>query len=237
MVNHIAIIPARGGSKRIPKKNIYEICGKPMIAWTIEAALQSNSFTHVVVSTDDPEIREISLNCGASVPFLRDSATDDITPASEATIYALQQSSKHFGIHYEYVTQLMANCPARTASDITKFLQSYFSHKSSSQLSAFKFGWMNPWWSAKLRPGNSPEWLFPHALISRSQDLDDLYCPTGAIWTSTVESLLNCRSFYSPDLKLYPLSWQSSVDIDDYDDLSMAKYVLASISSPPVTGA
>ena len=78
----IAVIPARGGSKRIPKKNIIEICGKPMLAWTIEAALQSKYIDEVLLSTDDEEIAEVGRKFGAKVPFLRDTNADDHSPIS-----------------------------------------------------------------------------------------------------------------------------------------------------------
>jgi len=84
--SRVAIIPARGGSKRIEKKNIINFCGKPMIAWTIEAAKKSEMFERVVVSTDDQEIAEVARQCGASVPFLRKQYADDISPVSLATI-------------------------------------------------------------------------------------------------------------------------------------------------------
>src|SRR3990167_2516990 len=73
----LAVIPARGGSKRIPRKNIKSFCGKPMIAWSIEAALQSGCFDHVVVSTDDAEIAEVARQCGAQVPFMRPTTLSD----------------------------------------------------------------------------------------------------------------------------------------------------------------
>src|SRR5690606_40024071 len=116
----IAIIPARGGSKRIPHKNITEFCGKPMIAWTIQAAKDSGLFDRVLVSTDDQRIAEVSKTWGAEVPFLRASFADDHTPVSEATASALQQAMNHWQESYASVTQLMANCPLRTADDITQ---------------------------------------------------------------------------------------------------------------------
>ena len=79
MLSNIALIPARGGSKRIPKKNIIDFLGKPMIAWTIEAAVQSEKFEKVVVSTDDPEIAQVAEQYGAEIPFLREADADDFT--------------------------------------------------------------------------------------------------------------------------------------------------------------
>ena len=96
MVNkkNIAIIPARGGSKRIPKKNIIDFFGKPLIAHTIESAIKSNIFDRVIVSTDCKEIAKISLQYGAEVPFMREDKADDFSPISDATIYTLKRLKK-----------------------------------------------------------------------------------------------------------------------------------------------
>ena len=80
------------------------------------------------------------------------------------------------------VTQLMANCPLRTFNDIKIFLDKYDELGTPFLLSCFKFGWMNPWWSFKKSETGEHEFMFPKALSMRSQDLDDLYCPTGSIW-------------------------------------------------------
>src|SRR5690554_5095321 len=107
VARRIAIIPARGGSKRIPEKNILEFFGKPMIAWTIQAAKDSGVFDRILVSTDDPKIGEVSKEWGAEVPFLRQEFADDYTPVSEASASALQQAIDYWGEDYSSVTQLM----------------------------------------------------------------------------------------------------------------------------------
>lgn len=107
MKNNIAIIPARGGSKRILKKNIIDFNGKPMIAWTIEAALKSQLFSKVLVSTDCEETADIARAFGAEVPFLRRGYSDDITPVSEATLDALLQAEKFWNLDFDTVTQLI----------------------------------------------------------------------------------------------------------------------------------
>ena len=111
--NHkiIAVIPARMGSKRIPKKNITDFLGKPMIQWTIEQALQSDCFDKVFVSTDSEEISNIAILNGAESPVLRSDAVDDFSPVSEATS-AVNQSESLWG-KFDIVVQLMANCPLR----------------------------------------------------------------------------------------------------------------------------
>ena len=222
----IAIIPARGGSKRIPKKNLIDFMGKPMIAWTIEAAKSSGVFDRIVVSTDDEEIAELARSFGVDVPFMRQENSDDITPVSEATISAVKQAEFFFGEEYELVVQLMANAPIRDHVDISDHYTNFLTRKNTFQLSCFSFGWMNPWWAFKLNHG-PPEWLHPEGIKARSQDLSTLYCPTGAIWIADKRSLINANSFYGPEYSpsFCEMNWKSAVDIDDYDDLEFAKAV------------
>lgn len=230
MVNRrIAIIPARGGSKRIPQKNIIDFCGKPMIAWTILAAKESGLFDRVLVSTDDPIIAEVAKEWGAEVPFLRTNSADDHTPVSEATMLALKQSMAHWSESYSSVTQLMANCPLRTADDIERAVTRFEMLNRSFQISCFKYGWMNPWWAVKLDSEGHPDRLFPEAATQRSQDLPELFCPTGAIWIAQANSLLTAKTFYGPAHIFEPISWESAIDIDDYDDLRFAQVVSQNI--------
>lgn len=222
-MNNIAIIPARGGSKRIPKKNIIDFSGKPMIAWTIEAAIESKMFSKIVVSTDCEDIAKISKEYGAEVPFLRRSFSDDITPVSVATCDALKQSEEYWNMNFDLVTQLMANCPLRTADDISKAMEIFQIKKRDYQISCFKFEWMNPWWSFKFKEDSEHEFMFPEATFKRSQDLDDLYCATGSIWIAKSEKLKKSETFYGQGYNFESINWVSAVDIDDYDDLSFAK--------------
>jgi N-acylneuraminate cytidylyltransferase len=221
-VKRIAIIPARGGSKRIPRKNIIDFEGKPMIAWTIEAALKSECFDHVLVSTDSEEIAEVSIAAGASAPFLRLENADDAAPSSLATISALKQAETHWQTRFDRVVQLMPNCPLRNANHIRKAVDNFVQQDIEYQISCFRFGWMNPWWAVTLDKKQVPTQLFPEAMNRRSQDLDHLYCPTGAIWVADRNSLLSAGSFYGPDHRYFPMDWRGAVDIDDMDDYRMA---------------
>lgn len=222
MTNRIAIIPARGGSKRIPLKNIVDFNGRPMIVWTIDAALGSGCFDTVLVSTDSEEIAEVSVAAGASVPFLRMDHADDFVPVSQATIGALNQSEVHWQTRFDEVVQLMPNCPLRHAEHIRAAVDHFVQQDINHQISCFRFGWMNPWWAAKLDADNVPTSVFPDATIVRSQDLPHLYCPTGAIWIARRDSLLSAGSFYGPGHRFHPMPWDAAVDIDDMDDLRMA---------------
>ncbi len=219
----IAIILARGGSKRLPGKNLLEFNGRPMLAWTIQAALESQIFRRVVVSTDCEKISKVASEYGAEVPFLRSSASDDYSSSSEATLVALSQAECYWNESYSLVAQLMANCPLRSSSDILSAFKSFSESGSPSQISCFRYGWMNPWWAFRTDSKQRPDWLFSKTNRERSQDLPPLFCPTGAIWIARTKDLVTHRSFYMPDHTVYELPWMSSVDIDDHDDLEMAR--------------
>ncbi len=221
-MERIAIIPARGGSKRIPRKNIIDFQGKPMIAWTIEAALKSECFDRVLVSTDSEEIAEVAISAGASAPFLRQENADDAAPSSLATISALKQAEAHWQTRFERVVQLMPNCPLRSSAHIRKAIDNFVQQDIEYQISCFRFGWMNPWWAVALDENQVPTQLLPEAMNKRSQDLEHLYCPTGAIWIARRDALLEAGTFYGPGHRYFPMDWIGAVDIDDMDDYRMA---------------
>ena len=219
----IAVIPARGGSKRIPRKNIIDFAGKPMIAWTIEAARASRLFSRVLVSTDDSGIADLSRALGADVPFLRESAAEDEAPVAKATLAALRQAKDHWREQYETVVQLLPNCPLRDANDIVTAVERFRSSGAPYLVSCCRYGWMNPWWAHRIDVSGKPEPLFKEALTRRSQELDPLYFPTGAIWIADVAALFGSETFYAPGHIFHPIDWISGIDIDDAEDLAMAR--------------
>ncbi len=219
----IAIILARGGSKRLPRKNIIDFHGKPMLAWSVEAALSSGKYQRVLVSTDDEEIARVGMRFGAEVPFLRSASADDVSSASQATLVALRQAEQYWGEEYDTVSQLMSNCPLRGSDDIRDALRNFKEQGAESQLSCFRFGWMNPWWAMKLDPCGRSEPLFKKSLEARSQDLPPLYCPSGALWIARAQVLREERTFYTPRHVFHQMHWLSAMDIDDLEDLEMAK--------------
>lgn len=226
MVNKaLAVISARGGSKRIKKKNIIDFFGKPLMAWSIEAAIQSALFDKVIVSTDDAEIAEIALKYGAEVPFIRENYADDMAPVSMVVIDALKILKEKYNKEYENVAQIMPNCPLRSNQDIINSYNNFIENDYSFQISCFEYGWMNPWWAFKINEMGVPIVLNEKGMNSRSQDLEKLYCPTGAIWFAKTKKILEAQTFYGPDFRLFPISWQSAVDIDNYEDLEMAKAI------------
>lgn len=221
----IAVIPARGGSKRLPYKNILDFMGKPMIAWTIETAQNTDLFDMILVSTDSEEIAEVAKNYGAHVPFLRNKHSDDHSTVSEATITALTQLKGYNGKEYKTVVQLMANCPVRSSDSVKSQLHKFEEQNDrNSILSGFEYGMFNPWWAhIKDEKGKYKKLLRSYTNDVRSQDLPKLICPTGATWVSDVEKLMENKSFYSPNYGFYKIPWIEAVDIDNSDDLQLAR--------------
>lgn len=220
----IAVIPARGGSTRVPKKNIMEFFGKPMIAYTIEACLKSKKFSKVLVSTDSEEIADISRKYGAEVPFLRNACADNMTPVSEAVLYSVKQAEEYWGEKYDTIAMAMANCPIRNERDIANAFDNFITKNYKSQISCFKFGFMNPWWALKINEKFEGKRVLDIPLNTRSQDLEDLYCPTGAIWLAQKKHLEKYKSFYG-EHNYFEIDWKSAVDIDNYEDVELAKAV------------
>ncbi len=219
----IAIIPARGGSKRIPQKNIRLFEGKPIIGYTIAAARESGLFQQVVVSTDDEEIAEIARKYGADVPFLRDpKLADDFTPVSAATADALCKLDP-VGDRFEVVAQLMPNCPLRSSSDVNDSYKQFEKSSTESQISMVRYGWQNPWWALQENERGELEPLFKDKMSARSQDLPDLFCPTGAIWWTRTEVLRRTRTFHVERRSGWEIPWQRGIDIDTLDDWKMAE--------------
>ena len=225
----LAVIPARGGSKRILKKNIRPFNGKAMIEWTIEAALDVGIFEDILVSTDCPTTAKISRAAGALVPFFRQEALDDYSPASLATLHALMQMEEYTGKQYDVIVQLMPNCPLRNAEDIASQVADFFSDETrNSCISAFSYGMFNPWWAHKTNEQGEWKPLFSEQLKgNRSQDLPKLLCPSGAIWISTRERLIAEKTYYSSGYRFLEMHWMRAVDIDDEQDMDLGNIIFS----------
>jgi pseudaminic acid cytidylyltransferase len=227
----IAIIPARGGSKRIPGKNIRPLAGKPIIAYTIAAARESGLFERVVVSTDSHEIAQVAQQYGAEVPFLRDEKlADDFTPVSSATADALLRLDP-VGDKFESVAQLMPCCPLRIAGDVSDSYGQFQKTGAESQISVVRYGWQNPWWAMRQNERHELEPVFKEQLTARSQDLPGLFCPTGAIWWARTGVLRQTKTFHSKGRTGWEIPWQRGIDIDTFEDWAVAEVL---IGLPPL---
>lgn len=220
----IAIIPARGGSKRIPRKNVKEFNGKPVVAYSIEAALNSNLFSEVMVSTEDKEIAEISSKYGAKVPFLRsEKNSDDFTGPGDVVFEVLRK--------YEQAGQVFDNgcCIYATAPLISKgrLIEGYELLLNSNFDVVFPIGcYSSPIWrSYKMNGQDRVEMNFPEHEKQRSQDLPPAYYDAGQFyWFKIVnfEALKNKNSFGISKGAIV-LRDNEVQDIDDLDDWHMAE--------------
>ncbi len=222
---NLAIIPARSGSTRLKNKNILNFHGKPMIAWTIEAAKKSNIFDYILVSTDSKKISTISKKYGAKVPFLRDKKlSDNFTSVHDVSYDAILKLEEKTNINFKNIFQLMPNCPLRNYKDIKNFYKYFKKNNMSFLISCSKFYFSNPWW-AFYKDNKNFKRLYPKFYNKRSQDLKESFTPTGAIWVAKKKNFLKTKSFYGKGFKFRELSWKSAVDIDTKDDFEIAKNI------------
>ena len=200
--------------------------GKPVIAYAIEAALESALFAQVAVSTDHPQIAEVAVRFGADVPFMRNpELADDRTHVSAVTVDMLERLDPE-GTLFDSVAQLMPNCPLRTADDIRDSYTQFATTGSSSQISVMRYGWQNPWWAMRRSEDFELVPLFEREATRRSQDLPELFCPTGVIWWGRADVLRQEGTFHVAGRTGWEIPWQRGVDIDTEDDWQMAEFMM-----------
>jgi len=231
MINNkrvLAIIPARGGSKRLPRKNVLPLAGKPLIVWSIEAALASVYIDKTIVSTDDAEIAEISRIAGASVPFMRppELASDTATSA-DVVMHALDYLDSQ-NDHYDYSVLLQPTSPLRTNTDIDAALELCIEKDANSIISVCETD-HSPLWENTLPPDHSMVGFINESIAKlRSQDLPTYYRINGAIYISKTDDFKVRRTFFVPE-KIYAsiMPKERSIDIDTALDFAIAeKYKL-----------
>jgi N-acylneuraminate cytidylyltransferase len=221
----LAVIPARGGSQRVPRKNIRPLLGRPAIAYTIDAALQSGLFDDVIVSTDSEEIATIARSAGASVPFLRSPRlADDATHVSAVTADVLVRLDPDR--RYSAVAQLMPNCPLRNADDVRASYLAFEQRQAPAQLSVTPYGMQNPWWASELAADGVMKPVFADRMTQRSQDLPELYCPTGAIWWARADLLRTEKTFHVAGRTGWVIPWERAADIDTEDDWRLVEQLM-----------
>ena len=217
----LALIPARGDSKGIPRKNIRPLCGKPLLHWTIGAALASACVDHVIVSTEDPEIAEVAKAGGAEVPFLRpaDLATDT-APGIAPVLHALEQLP-----HVSDVLLLQPTSPLRTSADIEAIvaLRQQAGRKSAVSLMPSA---KHPAWMYSLGQDQRLEPLLPLNGVHCRQELTPAYVLNGALYLASRDFLLEEEAFISPDTVGYVMPSERSVDIDTPLDWQWAEFLL-----------
>lgn len=190
-MNAIAIITARGGSKRIPRKNIKEFLGKPIICYSIEAALASGIFDEVMVSTDDEEISAIAKAAGASVPFMRSAANaDDYATTDDVLMEVLDEYEKQ-GKTFTYMACIYPTAPFVTAKKLQDALQLLKDNHASGVMPVVRFSFP-PQRGMAIREGKL-DYCYPENALKRSQDLEPMYHDCGQFYVYDTEKFRACR--------------------------------------------
>ncbi|WP_321992902.1 acylneuraminate cytidylyltransferase family protein [Clostridium butyricum] len=222
----LAIIPARGGSKGIVGKNIKELNGKPLIAYTIEEAKKSEYINRIVVSTDNEEIANISKKYGAEVPFLRplELAQDD-TPTIECVIHMLNVLKENEAYIPDYVCLLQCTSPLRTFNDIDGTIEKLLSTGLDSAASVCEAE-VNPYWTNIFNGERLEYFLKDGKEITRRQDLPNVYRLNGAVYVAKCDVLKNEMTFETEYTTGYVMDKNSSIDIDDIIDFKFAELLM-----------
>ena len=223
----LALILARGGSKGIPRKNIKELSGKPLIAYTIEAARNSKYIDRIVVSTDDKEIANVAKKFGAEVPFMRpgELATDKAS-SNDAIFHALKWLKKYEKYKPDYFLNLQATSPLRNESDVDKAIEKFINNNADSLISVTKSD-KTPHW---MRTINENGFLKPlvktEKSYTRRQDLPDVFELNGAIYMMKTHEFMKNKSFNNGSVLPYIMDNLSSIDIDNLLDWKFAEFLL-----------
>ena len=219
---YICIIPARGGSKRIPRKNIKQFCGKPMIAYSIEAAIKSGCFDRVIVSTDDTEIAEVAQAYNAEVPFIR---PEELSNDHAGTISVIQHAVNWLieqGEAPEFVCCLYATAPFITPEAIKQGLQQLEDTNAAYAFSATSYAF--PIQRAfRIKPSLGVEMFEPKQFNTRSQDLEEAYHDAGQFYWGTKEAWLKEKIIFGSESTPVLLPRHRVQDIDTPEDWQRAE--------------
>lgn len=222
VIKALAVIPARAGSKRIPKKNIRPFCGKPMIAWPISALQSSNLIADIIVSTDSEEIRDIAEGLGANVPFIRPKElSDDYTGTAEVTKHAVEWYIKNIG-EPDLILTVYPTAVFLSANDISMAFR--LLEKTNSQIvftgTEFPFAIQR---AVYLNDDNRVQMFQPEHLMTRSQDLTPAYHDAGQFYLARKDAVLNDVSGFSDQASILVIPRHRVVDIDTMEDFVIAE--------------
>lgn len=222
----LALIPARGGSKGIPRKNIRPFCGKPLLQWSIDVALSASSVDRVVVSTDDPEIAEVALVSGAEVPFLRPpELASDTAPGIGPVLHALEQLPE-----VSSVLLLQPTSPLRAVEDVDSIVALHRQFGDVAVVSVTPSS-KHPAWMFSLSPQQVIEPLLELPGVSCRQELPPAYVLNGALYLASRPLLEQNKAFLTPQTVGYVMPPERSVDIDTLMDWHWAEFLLSTQSS------
>ncbi|CAH8242005.1 acylneuraminate cytidylyltransferase family protein [Vibrio aestuarianus] len=221
----IAIVPARGGSKGLPGKNIKSLNGKPMIAYTIQAALESRYITDVVISTDDEQIYDVAASLGATKTFLRpkELARDD-SLAVDNYIYTTNRLSDEFGYDVDNFVVLQPTSPLRESQDIDGAIDLFYKNSADSVVS-YCLEYHPVMWHKYIEADSSLTSIFSDDSLNNRQQFRESYFPNGAIFVFK-KSLIDNRQYFSEKTFAYKMPRSRSIDIDTQEDFDYAQFLM-----------
>lgn len=229
----LAIIPARGGSKGLPGKNIRLLSGKPLIAYTIEAALKAKEITRVICSTDSPEIADVAVKFGAEVPFLRPAElASDNSLAIDTYIYTVKKITKNGSFINDFAI-LLPTSPLRNEMDIDNAIKIFREKNADSVISFYPAPHPFNWYCYIDDHGILQNIFSNNSLLKNRQDERQAYLPNGAIYIFNYQVLVEKRTYYTEKTFPYIMDRNRSIDIDTIDDFAYAEYLLSK-KSPKV---
>ena len=231
----LAIVPARGGSKGVPRKNIRLLGAKPLIAHTLEAAQSAKHITRLIVSTDDEEIAAVAKSLNADVPFLRpEELAADLTPQLDVVLHAIEHVENEEQQLFEYILLLQATAPLRTTKDIDDSLELLFESACDSVISFTQVESGHPHLMVTLDGVGHPKEVFPipEGVHSRQQ-YPDVYLRNGAIYAIRRDVLVEERSFFGEETRAYKMPFWRSVNIDTLADFALAEFFLEQENEQP----
>lgn len=222
---NLAIIPARGGSKGVPGKNLRPLGGKPLLQYTAEAALAAPSLDRVILSSDDPAIAELGRSLGLEVPFLRPAEiSGDTAPVSLAVAHVLE----HLGLDAipPLICLLQPTAPLRLVEDIEAALAPVLEGRFDSCITVCQADYCHPYYQYRMQ-GETPLLFCPEAKnFTRRQDFPPAYLRNGAVYACHGEVFQNTRGFYGERLYAHLMPRERSVNVDSEDDLLLAEFYL-----------
>ncbi|UCD38376.1 MAG: acylneuraminate cytidylyltransferase family protein [Fidelibacterota bacterium] len=215
MMEVLALIPARSGSKSVPDKNIVPVAGRPLLAWTILAAQSARQVQRLVVSTDSGKIADVARKWGAEVPFMRpkELAQDD-TPGIDPVLHALQWLQEHETYEPDYLVLLQCTSPLRTGTDIDGAIQLALQHNADAVVSVTVPD-QHPYMMKTVREDGGLESFLPHSdEYTRRQDMPVVYALNGALYLARPRFLIKSHSWYGENTFAYTMPPERSLDID-----------------------
>lgn len=223
----LVVITARGGSKGVPRKNIRNVNGHPLIYYSIKAALDAGDLIYkVIVSTDDKEIAEVAKKCGALVPFMRPAELSSDTAASLPVVqHAVKEVEKQDDITIDWSILLQPTNPLITSDDIKNTI-SLMTDEVTSIVSVVDALDSHPVKSLKLDKGYLKPYIENAPQAIRRQDLEPVFKRNGAIYATTRETLINGNCLYGKKIKPCIMGAESAIDIDTEFDLKLAEFIL-----------